>query len=332
MAELIFAGTRRGLAVLGRDNGGFREVHRAFETPITAVAADARARLVLVGTPEGVFRSADAGQSWQRLPHFDGKEARYIHIDRERPHVYVGTHPDVDVHVSTDAGERWTALGFQEKIPAAVREKWCFHPFPKYGPHVKSIATGGGRVYVNVEEGWCYRSDDGGRTWHPLLHNGLNADAHVVAVHPRDPDIVYSTDAFGACVSRDGGGRWRRVPTSDYGPRRYGGGIAIHPTKPAIALFSLGLARVFTLSVKGAQSALLRTTDGGETWHPVTAGLPQPLPARIETLVFDDAPDPRVYALTDLGEVWEGAQDGATWRPVASDLGGHAAHYTLGVM
>jgi photosystem II stability/assembly factor-like uncharacterized protein len=332
MADLIFAGTRRGLAVLGRENGGFREVRRAFATPVTAVAADARTRLVLAGTSEGLFRSVDAGTSWERLPFFDGKEARYIHVDRRTGHAYVGTHPDIDVHVSTDGGGQWSSLGFREKVPATVRAAWCFHPFPRYGPHVKSIGTGGGRIYVNVEEGWCHRSDDGGRSWRPLVQNGLNADAHVLAVHPENPDVVYSTDAFGACMSRDGGGRWTRVPTADYGPRRYGGGIAIHPTRPEIALFSLGLARVFTLGVKGAQSAVLRTTDGGESWRPVTSGLDERRAARIETFVFDNAPDPLLYALTDLGEVLEGRDGGATWRLVASDLGGHAAHSTLGVM
>lgn len=331
MAELIFAGTRRGLAVLGRDDGGFREIRRAFETPVTAVAADARTRRVFAGTPEGVFRSTDAGASWERMPPLDGKEARYIHVDRYSGHVYVGTHPDVDVHISTDGGAHWETVGFQQKIPADVRAAWCFHPFPKYGPHVKSIGTGGGRIYVNVEEGWCYRSDDGGRSWRPLLRNGLNADAHVLAIHPENPDVVYSTDAFGACVSRDGGARWTRIPTSEYGPRRYGGGIAIHPTRPATALFSLGLARVFTLGVKGAQSMVLRTTDGGASWRPVTSGLADRLNARIETFVFDHAADPMVYALTDLGEVLEGRDGGEAWRVIATDLGGHAAHYTLGV-
>jgi photosystem II stability/assembly factor-like uncharacterized protein len=332
MAELIFAGTRRGVAVLGRDNGGFRLVRRAFGTPVTAVAADARTRLVLAGMPEGVFRSTDDGENWDRIASFDGKEARYIHIDRQSGHAYVGTHPDVDVHISTDHGEHWESVRFQEKIPPAIRAAWCFHPFPKYGPHVKSIGTGGGRIYVNVEEGWSYRSDDGGQSWRPLVQNGLNADAHVLAIHPVNPDIVYSTDAFGACVSRDGGGRWMRVPTSEYGPRRYGGGIAIHPTRPDVALFSLGLARVFTLGVKGAQSTVLRTTDGGESWRPATDGLDERLNARIETFVFDNESDPLVYGLTDLGEVLEGRDGGATWRVVASDLGGHAAHYTLGVM
>lgn len=330
MAELIFAGTRRGLAVLGRDNGRFREIRRGLETPVTAVAVDRRARLVFAGTADAVFRSADEGRSWERMGPLDGKEARYIHVDRESGHVYVGTHPDVDVHISTDGGAHWEAVRLQEKIPAAIRAKWCFHPFPRYGPHVKSIATGGGRIYVNVEEGWCYRSDDGGRSWRPLVQNGLNADAHVLAVHPENPDVVYSTDAFGACVTRDGGGHWTRVPTAAYGPRRYGGGIAIHPRRPSIALLSVGLARVFTLSVKGAQSTVLRTTDGGETWRPAS-GLPERLDARIETLVFDGEPEPSVYALTDLGEVLEGRDGGETWRTVASDLGGHAAHYTLGI-
>lgn len=333
MARKVFAGTRRGLVVLDRHNGSFREAHRAFgDAPITAVAANGADHLVFAGTPQGLFRSADEGRNWTGLEPFSGKEIRYVHINRDTRHVYVGIHPDIDLSISADRGERWERVNFPSKVPTGIREKWVFHPFPKYGPHVKSIATGRGRIYVNIEEGWCYRSDDGGSTWEPLLYNGLNIDAHVLAVHPDNRDIVYSTDAFGACKSSNGGETWRRLNPAEYGPRRYGGGVVVHPKKPSVVLFSLGLARVFTLGVKGAQSTIFRTVDGGETWHRVTAGLPEPVNGRIETLVFDDGEEAAVYAMTDLGEVFEGREDGGTWRLIASGLGGSSAHYTLGVM
>jgi photosystem II stability/assembly factor-like uncharacterized protein len=154
----------------------------------------------------------------------------------------------------------------------------------------------------------------------------------VLAVHPRNRQIVYSTDAFGACRSLDGGESWTRIAPAEPGPRRYGGGIAVHPTRPSIVLFSLGLARVFALGLQGAHSALLRSADAGETWQRVDPGLPEPCDARIETLVFDGARAPTAYALTDLGDVLEGRDDAAVWERVASVPGGHASHYALGVM
>lgn len=333
MAQIIFAGTQRGVVVLGRDNGGFKEARRALpETSITAVAADAASGLVFAGTPDGVFRTSDEGRSWTPMAAFAAKEARYIHIDRETHEVYVGTHPDIDLYISRDGGEHWEQVHFPSKVPPAVREKWVFHPFPRYGPHVKSIGTSRGRIYLNIEEGWCYRSDDHGASWEPLLYNGLNIDAHVLAAHPRDRDVIYSTDAFGACRSADGGRSWRRINPGEYGPKRYGGGITVHPKKPHIALFSLGLARVFTLSVKGAESAIFRTTDDGESWHQVSRGLPERVNGRVESLVFDQSDDPLLYAFTDLGDLFEGREDGGEWRVVAAGLGRSSAYYTLGVM
>jgi len=333
MAERLFVGTRQGLAVLARANGRFSEVSRAFAgQSIGAVAADAAQNLVVAGTPEGVFRSADGGESWDRIAEIGKLEARYVHIDRENGLVYVGTHPDIAVHRGSDRAQRWEKIDFCARVPAQVRESWVFHPFPSYGPHVKSIATCQGRIYLNIEEGWCYRSDDGGASFEPLLHGGLNVDAHVVAVHPRERDVVYSTDAFGACRSRDGGVSWTRIAPAEHGPRRYGGGIAVHPRRPEIVLFSLGLARVFALGMQGARSAIFRSGDGGESWSRIRDGLPEPFDARVESFVFDAGEDPLVYALTDLGEVLEGRDGGARWRTVAAVSGGHSSHYALGVM
>jgi photosystem II stability/assembly factor-like uncharacterized protein len=333
MAERLLVGTRQGLALCAREDGGFRELRRAFAgQSIGAVAADAARGLVVAGTPDGVFRSEDGGESFSRVEEIGRLEARYVHLDRESGDVFVGTHPDVAVHVGRDGARRWEKIDLRARVPAEVRAQWVFHPFPSYGPHVKSIATCQGRLYVNVEEGWCYRSDDGGASFEPLLHGGLNVDAHVLAVHPRDRERVYSTDAFGACWSRDGGRSWARIAQAEQGPRRYGGGMAVHPQRPEIVLFSLGLARVFALGMQGARSTIFRSADGGESWSRVREGLPDPFDARVEHFVFDAGDDPHVYALTDLGEVLEGSDGGGRWRAVARVEGGHSSHYALGVM
>lgn len=322
MANTLVIGTTKGLTVLERENGGFTPRRHFLDgTVVTAVASDPACGTVYAGTATGLFQSADLGENWQELESFNGREIVYIHVDRKTHAVYVGTHPEIELTISEDHGRSWRAVNFLTKIPREIQEKWMFHPVPKYGPHVKSIGTSHGRIYLNIEEGWCYRSDDGGETWEPLLYGGLNIDAHVIAPHPSDPDVVYSTDAFGACKSADGGRSWKRLNPLEYGMRRYGGGITLNPRNPNVVLFSVGISRVLPLALKGAQSIVFRSENGGESWQQVTEGLPEDIEGRIEALVFEDGKDPKVYAMSDMGEVFEGTEEGSRWRTVASGLG-----------
>jgi len=321
MARTLLVGTTKGLSLLERENGGFELRSRNFDgTLISAVALDARCPTAYVGTPKGLFKSSNL-QEWNEIDAFKGKEIVYIHVDRETHHVYVGTHPQIELYISEDHGSSWRAVHFLKKIPQEIQEKWLFHPMPKYGPHVKSIGASQGRIYLNIEEGWCYRSDDGGESWEPLLYGGLNIDAHVLAAHPANPDIVYSTDAFGACRSKDGGRHWIRLNPLNYGMRRYGGGIAVNPARPDVVLFSVGISRVLPLGLKGAQSIIFRSADGGASWQRATEGLPDDINGRIEALVFEQSENPAIYAMSDMGEVYEGTEDGARWRQVARHLG-----------
>lgn len=321
MARLAFVGSVKGLTVLEKKNGEFQVARRAFDgTQINACAADPGCGIVYVGTGKGLFKSVDAGAHWNDLAEsVEGRSVVSLHVNPNTHRLLVGTHP-IEIYLSDDHGESLRKIGFVEKIPAEIRKKWMFHPMPAYGPHVKSIATGPGRIFVNIEEGWGYRSDDDGETWR-LMRRGLHIDAHVLAPHPENPDIVFSTHAFGLVRSRDGGETWIDAGVSEFGIKDYGGGVAIHPRNPEIVLFSTGVQRVFAQAVKGAESKIFRTADGGETWHRVIEGLPGSVAGRIEALVFDQTEQPSAYAMTDTGELYEGQDAGGRWRLAARNLG-----------
>src|SRR6185503_16461549 len=101
----------------------------------------------------------------------------------------------IELYLSDELGGNVRKVGFVQKIPTEIRDKWMFHPLPTYGPHVKSLASNPGRLFVNIEKGWGYRSDDDSATW-KLMRRGLHIDAHVLAPHPNKPDVVFSTHAF----------------------------------------------------------------------------------------------------------------------------------------
>lgn len=321
MADIVFAGSVQRLTVLQKVGGEFKVARTAFEgTQINACAGDPACGVVYVGTGKGLFKSDDRGESWTDLSELvEHKPVVSLHVNRQTHRLMVGTHP-IEIYVSDDHGGSLRKVGFVEKIPAAIREKWMFHPLPAYGPHVKSLASTPKRLLVNIEEGWGYRSADDGATW-ALMRRGLHIDAHVLAPHPHDPAVIYSTHAFGLVRSRDGGETWIDSGVGEFGIKDYGGGVAIHPRDADIVLFSTGVQRVFAQAVKGAESKIFRTTDGGDTWQRVTQGLPDAVEGRMEALLFDDADNPSAYAMTDTGDLFEGRDGGKRWRRAASGLG-----------
>ncbi|GEM_PF-7038609 len=320
MAERLFFGTNtEGVKILERRAGQFQLVGRAFEgIPAGAAASDPTCGIVYIGTHEGTYKTADGGKNWKKLTsHLEHQTAVYLYVDRDSHRVYLGTHP-IELYVSDDHGESWTKINFVEKIPPEIREKWVFHPYPAYGPHIKSIATSQGRLYVNIEEGWCYRSDDEGESFTPLLWGGLHIDAHVLATHPFNRDVVFSTHAYGAAKSTDGGESWKDIEdVCSTGIEDYGGGIAVHPRNPNIVVMCTGFQRTAPVQIQGADAKIFRSTDGGDSWHCVMSGFAD----RVEAIVFDNQSDPTAYAATEGGEVLESRDGGEHWQVVARDLG-----------
>jgi hypothetical protein len=65
----------------------------------------------------------------------------------------------------------------------------------------------GRRLYVGVEIGGAYRSDDGGATW-TGVNEGLYDDIHFLMADPLDSSRVYAATGGGFHISRDRGRKW----------------------------------------------------------------------------------------------------------------------------
>src|SRR2546428_4374697 len=125
MAEIVFAGSVQRLSVLEKQGDEFKVARTAFEgTQVNACAADPAHGIVFVGTAKGLFKSADAGRSWTDLSELvERKPVVSLHLNRQTHRLMVGTHP-IEVYVSDDAGESLRRIGFVDKIPARIRDKW----------------------------------------------------------------------------------------------------------------------------------------------------------------------------------------------------------------
>jgi photosystem II stability/assembly factor-like uncharacterized protein len=195
-------------------------------------------------------------------------------------------------------------------------------------PDVVWVGTGSDGLRSNVIIGkGVYRSDDGGTTWR---HVGLEAVGNIGAllVHPEDPDRVWvaaignpfaPNPERGVFRTADGGETWERVL---FVSERTGAvDLEFAPDDPTLIYATLWRAerKPWTIISGGREGGVYRSRDGGETWAPLTGGLPEGLRGKADLAVSGADPD-RVYVLIeapgDKGGVYRSDDRGDTWRQV----------------
>ncbi len=226
-----------------------------------------------LSTGDGIYKSADAGQTWTHLGLRDGQQIPQIIVDPRDPnrlfaavlgHPY-GPNEERGIFRSTDGGQTFQkVLHKDENTGGSDLEFDSANPDIVYaalwesrqGPWENGAWSGTG--------GGIYKSTDGGTTWFQLT-TGLpsGADGIVqadVAVAPSDPKRVYAAVATargtGIYRSDDAGQSWSRVTNDPRPAARIGGGDlpvpAVDPKNPDV---------VYSASVVTWKSA-----DGGKTW------------------------------------------------------------------
>ena len=251
-----------------------------------AGAPDDRRRFYFGAVNGGVWRTDDAGRTWQ--PIFDAAQVGSIGAiavaPSAPPTLYVGTgEADMRSDIaqgtgmfrSVDGGAHWTSIGLEDtqqigRILVDPRSADTLlvaalgHP---YGP--------------NAQRG-VFRSTDGGRSWTRTLFRDADTGAIDLAQAPDNPDIVYAA-------------LWqtRRPPWNVYPPS------------------------------SGPGSGLYKSVDGGRTWAALTGhGLPA-APGRIGLATTPARPG-RVYALVDVragtgAGLYRSDDRGGTWTKVSAD-------------
>ncbi len=228
--------------------------------------------------------SAD-GDNWQQLPsgpsYPDGSDRRLREVWTLREHrgrIYAGVQ-DAGLFVSSDGGGRWQEVEGLGNHPS--REAWmpgagglCCHAlvFDDANPD---------RMWCGISAVGVFRTDDGGVTWKPRndgvpaaiedeRHKGIGTCVHALAQHPDKPDVLFRQDHVGMFRSADGGNAWER---NERGlDAAFGFPLVID--RASRHLFAVPLeADQYRVPVGGALQ-VFRSTDGGDSWHSASAGLP----------------------------------------------------------
>ena len=200
-------------------------------------------------------------------------------------------------------------------------------------PDTIYVGSGEGLQRPDLSTGdGIYKSTDGGKTWRHLgLRNAQQIGA--ILVDPRDPNLVYvaalghpygANEERGIFRSTDGGQTWQKILYKDENTGAIA--LAFDPKNSKVIYGVLWSARQGPWengAWQGPGSGLFKTTDGGNTWHQLTNGLPtfQQGLGRIGIAVAPSDPN-TVYATVDspqLGGIYRSDDAGESWQRVGTD-------------
>lgn len=220
---------------------------------------------------------------WRMIGPFRGGRTRAATGVPGEPNVFYVGQVDGGVWKSTDYGRTWEPI-FDGQASQSVG---AIAVAPS-NSSIVYVGSGEGlhRPDLSVGDG-IYRSADAGKTWQHLgLHDGQQIPA--LAVDPRDPNRVYAAvlghpygpnEERGIFRSTDGGASWKKVLYKD--ANTGGDDVVLDPANPNVVYASLWESRLGPWEdgnqYEGMHGGLFKSSDGGDTWKPLTKGLPDGL-------------------------------------------------------
>ncbi|HYO14412.1 MAG TPA: glycosyl hydrolase [Thermoanaerobaculia bacterium] len=184
------------------------------------------------------------------------------------------------------------------------------------------------RNSVSVGDG-LYKSTDGGESWQRV---GLEDSERIAAVrvHPKDSNTVWacatghlwnSNEQRGVYKTTDGGKTWKKTLSVD--DETGCSDLDVDPQDPSILYAGMWQFRrqPWTFNSGGKGSGLYKSTDGGETWRPLTKGLPEGEKGRIAVAVAPSRASV-IYALVEAKKtaLYRSDDVGESWREVNSSF------------
>jgi photosystem II stability/assembly factor-like uncharacterized protein len=235
------------------------------------------------GAGGSVWKTTNEGVTW--TPVFEREITASIGdiaiAPSDHDQVWVGTgeanifrssHAGAGIYKSTDAGETWTHMGLTETQTIA---RIVVHPT---NPDIVWVAASGHEYRDNPDRG-LYKTTDGGRSWTNVLYVDEMTGAIDVVMHPTNPNTLYAST-------------WQRRRAEFNDPRN----------EPAFT----GSDDYFT------GSGVWKSTDGGESWTQMNAGLPEArFRGRIGLDIARSQPE-TLYAFVDNYEIAREAPGGST--------------------
>jgi len=244
--------------------------------------------------------------------------------------LYCGVEPAA-LFRSDDAGETWSLVKGLYDHPH--RPQWqpgggglCLHT-------ILPDPANKDRMHIAISTGGVYRTDDGGETW-DVRNKGVRAQflppeqrypefgqcVHKIVSHPANPNRLFLQNHWGLYRSDDGADSWQDIANGV--PSDFGFALEVDHNDPNTA-FIIPLESDEFRCTPEAKLRVYRTSDAGESWQPLTNGLPQE--NAFETVLRDgmsaDTLQPTgLYFGTRNGKLFGTTDRGDSWRAIMEGL------------
>lgn len=246
-------------------------------------------------SPQGLFASDDAGDSWENVAGFND-------------------HP-----------ERRKWIGGPQDAPPDGGTLHSINVDPADARH----------LYIAMSAGGVFETRDRGDTWSPLNAGcaadflpdpdaAYGHDPHCLRVHPLSGDL-YQQNHCGIYRLERGARRWERIGNNM--PREIGDigfPIVLHPRDPGTAwVFPMDGGTVWPRMPIGGKPAVYATRDAGASWQRQDRGLPAEqgwFTVKRQAFASDALDPPGLYFGTTGGEIWGSANEGGEWRCLGMHL------------
>jgi hypothetical protein len=247
-------------------------------------------------SPQGLFRSEDAGETWQ-------------------PVRGLNEHPEYS---------QWMGA-----VPNGTPDGPKLHSV-LVDPRNKN------HLYVAMSSGGVHESRDRGATWKPLVKGlsvvgDFDAsllyihDPHCVRYCPSNPDRLYQQNHCGIYRLDRPGEEWVRIGLNM--PKKVGDvgfPMVLHPRNDKIAwVFPMDGSGVWPRTSPDGKPAAYVTKNAGAKWQRLDSGLPKKDAwwTVKRQAMCGDARDPvGLYFGTTSGEIWASRNEGAKWTCIARHL------------
>ncbi|MGH8306963.1 MAG: WD40/YVTN/BNR-like repeat-containing protein [Gammaproteobacteria bacterium] len=294
------------------------------QSRLMTVAALCLAALGTVAQAQSYNPALFSQMQWRAIGPLRGGRTRAVSGVASEPNVFYFGADDGGVWKSTDYGNSWKPIFDQE--PTGSIGALAVAPSD---PNVIYVGTGEGNIRPDQATGMgVYKSTDAGKTW-TFIGLRETEDISQITVDPHDANRVFvaalghvygSNPERGIFRSTDGGKTWQKVLYKD--AYTSGEDVEIDPANPNIVYASLWQQQEAPWengSFEGTTGGLFKSTDGGNTWMPLTKGLPNVIQI---TLRIAPSNPSRLYAAVASKKgvgIYRSDDAGANWYQVTKD-------------
>ncbi|HUK57918.1 MAG TPA: hypothetical protein VLV50_01710 [Stellaceae bacterium] len=328
----LLVATENGVSVLERPTakGTWRKVAVTLpEVHATTLAGLPGQAGVFLGTHgDGVYFSIDQGASWEQRNN--GLAIKDVYsvasvARKDATFVYAGTQP-AHLFESRDLGLTWTELPALRQVPGT--EHWTF-PAPPRIAHTKMMVFDPKkpeRFYCAIEQGAFLKTEDGGKSFREYAgysreDDRAYRDIHQIMVVPSRPEIVYMTTGVGLYRSDDGGENWKRLTGPEF-RLAYPDHIVLSPDERTLFLTGAREDPGVWRRTQVAETAIMRSRDGGASWEELRQGFSVEPRANIEAMTLASYPGGFTLLVGDTdGGVHTSEDGGDTWTRIADAVG-----------